>query len=103
MLSFRAAAAFDLKNPLTASQNFSVRLVDALGAGSNTVAVTSYRQLTFPTGYSVRRSVLQSVRIPLADFKGVYLRQIARIDLIFDKQAQGAIFLGDVLFAPKPE
>ena len=103
LLSFRVAAAFDLKNPLVGTQNFSIRLVDATGAASNLVAVADYRQITFPTGYSVRRSVLRSIRIPLADFKGVDLRQLIRVDLIFDKQTQGAIFLSDVLFAPRPE
>lgn len=103
LLSFRVAAAFDLKNPLVGTQNFSVRLVDATGAASNMVAVADYRQITFPTGYNVRRSVLRSIRIPLSDFKGVDLRQLIRVDLVFDKQSQGAIFLSDVLFSPQPD
>ena len=103
LLSFRVAEAFDQKNPLIGSQNFSIRLLDATGASSKAVAVADYKPITYPTGYGTRRSVLRSVRIPLADFKGVDLRRLLRVDLIFDKQPQGAIFLGDVLFSPKPE
>lgn len=103
LLSFRVAAAFDVKNSLIGTQNFSIRLLDATGATSKVVAVADYKPITYPTGYGTRRSVLRTIRIPLTDFANVNLKRILRVDLIFDKQPTGAIFLGDVMFAPKPE
>ncbi len=103
VLSFRVASAFDIKNPVLGSQNFSVRLVDSSGAVSTSLAVADYGQITYPTGYGFRRSVLRSIRIPLADFKNVDLRRLARIDLIFDKNRQGAIFLTEVQFSPNAQ
>jgi hypothetical protein len=100
MLSFRVAAAFDMRNPLVGSQDFSIRLMDAAGNSSPLLPVTKYKTITFPTGYNVRRSVLRSIRIPLADFSGVDLRRLVRVDLIFDQRPQGSIFLGEVMFAP---
>jgi hypothetical protein len=100
LLSFRVAAAFDLKNPLGGSQNFSLRLLDAAGASSQLLTVTDYRSIPYPTGYGFRRSVLRTIRIPLADFKNVDLRRLVRLDLIFDKLPQGAIFLTEVMFSP---
>lgn len=99
MLSFRAAAAFDLKNPVTGTQDFSVRLLDASGRTA-TVPLTRYVNLPYPTGFAFRRSVLRTVRIPLTDFPGVDLKRLVRVDLIFDRMQQGAIFLADVMFAP---
>ncbi|MBM3765288.1 MAG: hypothetical protein FJW32_07840 [Acidobacteria bacterium] len=100
LFSFRVAAAFDPKNPVIESQNFSLRMVDATGAVSKLIPVTNYKAIPYPTGYGFRRSVLRTVRIPLADFAGVDFKQLTRVDLIFDKQPQGALFLADVLFAP---
>ena len=100
ILSFRVAAAFDVKNPVVGSQNFSLRLVDATGAASRFLAVADYRPIPYPTGYGFRRSVLRTIRIPLADLGGVDLKRLTRVDLVFDKQPQGAIFLADVMFTP---
>jgi len=102
-LTFRAAAAFDLKNPVVGSQNFSIRLRDGADAGSNTVALTDYNTLPYPTGYGFRRSVLRTVRIPLAHFRNIDLRTLSRIEVFFDKTQQGAIFLTDVQFAQQPQ
>jgi hypothetical protein len=100
LLTFRVAAAFDPKNDPVGTQNFSVRLLDADGKASASLPVTNYRRIPYPTGYSVRRSVLATVRIPLRDFRDVDLRKIVRVDLIFDKTPRGAVFLSDVRFSP---
>lgn len=100
LLSFRVAAAFDLKNPVIGTQDFSIRLLDESGTVSSSVAVTNYKTIPYPTGYGFRRSVLRTIRIPLSDFKGVNLRRLVRVDLVFDKTSQGAVFLTDVMFSP---
>jgi len=102
LLSFRVAAAFDLKNPVTGSQDFSIRLLDASGAVSPRIAVTDYKTIPYPTGYGFRRSVLRTVRIPLTAFRNVDLRRVVRVDLIFDKNPQGSLFLTEVMFSPSP-
>ncbi|MBI3210859.1 MAG: hypothetical protein HYZ37_18395 [Candidatus Solibacter usitatus] len=99
-ISFRVAEQFDTRNPITTSQDFSIRLIDAAGTNSNAVALTAYRPLLYPTGYFYRRSVLKTIRIPLADFKGVDMSKIASVQFMFDKTPTGAIFLTDVQFTP---
>lgn len=102
MLVFRVAAQFSTRNPNSpTSQNFSVRLMDAAGATSNSIAAGDLRPIGYPTGAFFRRSVLRSMRVPLSDFRGVNAARITAVQFVFDKQREGAIFLTDVHFSPK--
>ncbi|MBL8234753.1 MAG: hypothetical protein JNL98_40010, partial [Bryobacterales bacterium] len=100
-LAVRVASQFSLKNRVAESQNFSVRLMDATGAMSNAVALADYRQIPYPTGSFFRLSVLNTVRVPLADFRGVDKSRITAVQLVFDKTREGAIFLTDVHLSPR--
>ncbi|MBI4910547.1 MAG: hypothetical protein HY820_43440 [Acidobacteria bacterium] len=102
MVAFRVAAQFSTLNPvLPASQNFSVRLLDASGKTSTSVAAADARPIPYPTGWGYRRSMLRTMRLPLESFKGVDLTSIAAIQFVFDKTPQGAIFLTDVHLSPR--
>ncbi|MBI3683783.1 MAG: hypothetical protein HY235_25700 [Acidobacteria bacterium] len=102
VLAFRVAAQFDPRNPNTpASQNFSVRLTDAAGNTSSAVVAGEVKPIPFPTGSVFRRSVLSSIRIPTADFRGADLSRITAIRFVFDRQREGAIFLSDVHLSPR--
>ncbi|MGH9660293.1 MAG: hypothetical protein ACRD96_17215 [Bryobacteraceae bacterium] len=96
-LALRAATAFNSRNTY-AGQEFTVRLADAAGATSVGVATSTYRTLPYPTGGLARHAVLKTVRIPLAAFSGVDRTRITRIQILFDKNPTGAIFLTDVHF-----
>lgn len=100
-LALRVASQFSLKNRVGENQNFSVRLVDTEGAMSNLVSVGEYRAIPYPTGSLFRISVLNTVRLPLSEFRGVNKSQIAAVQLVFDKTREGAIFLTDVHLSPR--
>ena len=97
LLSLRAAAKFDERNPIDGTA-FSVRLTDAAGK-SSIVATSKYTNIPYPVGYVYRRAILKSVRIPLADFVGVNLAAINKIEFVFDQKLTGHIYVSDVQFS----
>ena len=98
-LSFRVAVEFDNRNPANpGTQDFSVQL--KMGSTSTTsVAAAKYRNIPFPAGL-FRKSVMKTIRIPLADFGGLDRSKASEIDFIFDRVKTGAIFLSDIEFTP---
>ena len=84
-------------NP-TEPSSFSVRLVAGDGSMSDPVDVDNYTDLRGPVGTSVinLHPILQTVRIPLEDFRGVDLSRIRGIRFTFDGTATGAIYLSDI-------
>jgi hypothetical protein len=88
-------------NP-TEPSNFSLRLVAGDGSVSDPLYVDNYTDLRGPVGTSVNNlhsflhPILQTVRIPLADFRGVDLSRIRGIRFTFDGTATGAIYLSDI-------
>jgi hypothetical protein len=97
MLSFRAAVKFDSRNSIVDGSRFSVILRDSAG-NTRAVRTQDYTPLPYPLGYFYRRAVLKTVRIPLADFRGVDLTKVTQIELRFDQAAAGHIYLTDVHF-----
>lgn len=113
-LSLRAAV--DPLSPLNAAgatQRFTLRLTD--GAGQ-VAAVTTRRDepaLTFPPGNVTENEVfgptyssllpLSTLRVPLADFGGIDLTDVAEIALVFDQSLSGALFLGDLELSRPPQ
>jgi len=65
---------------------------------SDPVYVDNYTDLRGPVGTSVinLHPILQTVRIPLEDFRGVDLSRIRGIRFTFDGTATGAIYLSDI-------
>jgi hypothetical protein len=109
-LSLRAA--LDPLSPLNeagAYQAFSVQLVDRQG---KTVTVRTRPEepaLRYPPGNEVEndsfdggmftgRVPLTSIRLPLSDFRGVDLDQVAEINLLFDQRPSGTLFISDLEF-----
>ena len=83
----------DLNGPGSA-RPFSVALVDAAGRRS-TVPVSSAEAAvrSWPT-----LTVLGTVRIPIGRFRGVDLRRVTRLEIVFDRTARGAVIVSDVAF-----
>lgn len=98
-LAFRAAARFDPSNPnLLSSQRLKLRLVDVEGKSAEVITDADREAIPFPTGSSFRRTVLRTLRIPVARFRGVDLTKVARIEMVFDQHPTGSVYLSDVHF-----
>jgi hypothetical protein len=102
----RALAAFSVSVAVTpakadpelnddvAPRPFTVVLVDAAGRrASVAVSATEPAVRPWPT-----LTVLGTIRIPLARFRGVDLRRIVAVELAFDRTPRGALLVSDVAF-----
>lgn len=94
----------------TDSTNFSIQLVMADGSVSTVVSLSKYLQLKGPVGTKDRVSepdtggpkgelhpILNTVRIPLSDFSGANLAQVAGVRFIFNDTKTGAVFLSSIV------
>jgi len=96
-LQFRVALNFnDPHNPAGQDQDFTVRITDGAGATSSLVAST-YEKVYFPPDSAV--GVLNTARFPMSAFTGADITNIASVEFVFDRKAQGAIVVSDVAFA----
>lgn len=95
-LTLRAAAVYsDPRNTAGVSQDFEVTLVDSVGHRATVHAEPYARGALIPSlGTEQREMVLGGIRIPLAQFAGVDLSALDRIELGF--AGQGSIDLADV-------
>jgi hypothetical protein len=103
VLQFRAAVNFeDARNP-RAAQDFSVTLTDGVGISATTVVSGASAALYFPPGgpavVPLPKTVLNSVRVPLARFPGVDLTNVQSITFNFDRTVSGALLISDLQFA----
>lgn len=105
-LQFRASVNFvDTRNPAGVPQDVSVTLVDGAGNTSTVLASDFSGALFYPPGddgritLAVPKIVLNTVRLPLAAFKGVDLTDIGSILFQFDQTSQGALLISDIAFA----
>jgi hypothetical protein len=103
-LQFRASVNFeDARNPMNAAQDFSVTLTDGVGISATTIVSGSSAALYFPPGgpavTPLPKTVLNSVRVPLARFPGVDLTNIQSITFNFDRTGSGALLISDLQFA----
>jgi hypothetical protein len=109
-LDFRLSRQLDLTRNPPIPTNFSIRLVMADGSVSAPVSLCKYHDnLRGPVGgYEVTPAgmlnfgfhpILETVRIPLADFTGASLSQVRGVRFIFDGTTSGAIYLTNLRFA----
>lgn len=102
-------AAVDPLSPLNEAgepQAFSVQLTDRAGATAVVATRPNEPALIFPPGQAEEDSIfgelftgrapLTTIRLPLSDFAGIDLSQIAEIALLFDQTESGSLFMGDV-------
>jgi hypothetical protein len=106
-LHLRAAVdPLSLLNAPGQPQLFSLRLTDAAGKWA-AVPLTGEPALAFPVGVKGAKNsfnldtwdnhvILTSIRVPLAAFTGVNLRDVKSIALVFDVTDDGAIFVTDL-------
>jgi hypothetical protein len=107
-VQFRASVNFsDERNAAGLPQDLSVTVVDGAGLVSSVAVGPHTRALFYPPGSPpeesdfnlVPRVVLNTVRVPLAAFSGVFLQDVRSIRLDFDQEAEGALLLGDLMLA----
>lgn len=98
-VAFRAAVRFDSANPYGQnSQAYAVRLIDVENKSVLLRPTSETQSLPFPTGSLFRRAVLKTVRLPLAGATGVDLTKLSRVEIVFNGQAGGSVYLTEVQF-----
>lgn len=98
-VGFRAAVRFDSANPNSLnSQAYAVRLIDLENKTAVLRPTSDTQALPFPSGSLYRRAVLKSVRLPLAGVTGVDLKKLSRIEILFDGQPSGSVYVTEVQF-----
>jgi hypothetical protein len=107
-LQFRAFVDFtDPLNPVGQPQDLRVVLRDGAGLAASVAVSDHARALFFPPPVeeiddslsAIPRGVFNTVRVPLSAFHGVFLTDIQRVELVFDRTPSGAINLADLMFA----
>lgn len=89
-----------------ANQDFQVRLEDGTGERVYVSVADFTNALEFPPGVEsrtgssndVRMSLMTTVRIPMAMFIDLNLGDIRSVDLVFNQESSGAIFVSDLAF-----
>jgi hypothetical protein len=76
----------------SAPTSFSIQLVNADDTLSEPVKMSDYVELVTPGGHII----LDSARIPLADFHGANLANVRGVRFTFDDTARGAIYLASL-------
>jgi hypothetical protein len=107
-LQFRALVdSTDGLNPLDQPQDLSIELEDGAGLVASVRASDHSRSLYYPPSDDLPlqadtplpRGVLNTVRVPLADFDDIFLTDIRAVRLRFDQTNTGAINIADLAFA----
>ncbi|MGH9153712.1 MAG: hypothetical protein ACRD03_15225 [Acidimicrobiales bacterium] len=108
VVQFRAAVdVTDPLNPPGSPQDLTVELVDGAGVMASTTVAAHSAALFYPPSHddpieadsAVPRVVLNTVRIPLRAFGGVFLQDIRAVRLVFDRIPSGALNMADLMFA----
>jgi hypothetical protein len=107
-VDFRVERALDPLNPTTPT-DFAAQLVDSRNELSDPISVQDFVDLRGPVGGLLPpgpaleqaevenlHSMLQTVRIPVHEFKHVDQKSIRGIRFTFDKTPSGAIYLGNI-------
>lgn len=101
-LDFRAGRRMDdAEKELSTPIDFSVQLVDADDKLSTPVAIANYTRLQGPPNDSAE--VMQTIRVPVADFGSFDLKKVRGVRFVFDKSAKGQIRLAHVRFGVTTE
>jgi hypothetical protein len=81
----------------TGDVDFSISLANSNGTSSSLLPLKSYAVVRRPVGSSFTlNTILQTVRIPLADFTGANLSQFRGVRFTFNKTASSSVFLANV-------
>ena len=91
-LDFRIARKDDALNS-ESKTNFGVLLEDASGNFSNEISVDNYATINGPGNYN---PMMQTVRIPIAEFKNVNLKKIHGVRFAFDKTMSGYLYFANI-------
>lgn len=97
-LQFRAAVDFS-ECSAGPNFNFSVQLIDALGATSSLQIKDYTNVMYYPPGtqfWELPKVCFNSIKIPLNDFTGVDLMQIQKVKFLYDKSTVGSIYITDL-------
>jgi hypothetical protein len=86
----------------TGDVDFSIALANSNGRLSSPVTLKSVAVVRRPVGASQLNFVFQTVRIPLASFKGANLAQFRGVRFTFDRTASSLISLGNVRLTDSP-
>jgi hypothetical protein len=96
----RAGQSNDVKNQVDRDQDFRIELSD--GTHSHSVRAAQFQPLPYPAELngSVRRSVMQTLRLPLRVFAdhGVDIRNLRRITFFFDQPISGTSLVQGSMF-----
>jgi len=80
--------------------SFVIQLVMSDNSLSEGVCLKTYTDLVGPVGGpDGLHAIMQTVRIPLADFRGVSLAQIRGIRFTFNETATGPIYIANIRLA----
>lgn len=90
-LDFRISRASVASVPMS----FSIQLVNSDGALSRALKLHDYLELGTYGGHAV----LETARIPLADFANATLGSVRGVRFVFDDTAQGSIYLTSIRFS----
>lgn len=95
-------------NPVGAGQALTIRLTDRSGASASVTTAADEPALRYPAG-EMRQEPdspafftgivpFTDVRVPLSEFGGVNLADLAEVAIVMDRTPSGSLFLGDVEF-----
>lgn len=102
VIQFRASVNFtDSRNDPLSPQDLAVTLTDASGNSASSAISSASGALFYPPGEVtvIPKIVLNTIRVPLANFTGVDLTSVTRVSLEFNQITQGALLLSDLAFA----
>lgn len=98
-----------IRSKPTGDVNFSISLVDADAKLSESVALKDYAAVHRPGGsvqYSptayIRNEILQTVRIPLSNFKNIDLSRFIGVRFTFNRSEKAAIYLANLHLTRTP-
>ncbi len=100
-LQFRTAIDFSETTAGT-KINFTVQLIDGLGATSSKEISDYTKSMSYPPGtefLTLPKVCFNSIKIPLSDFTGVNLYQIQKVKFLFNKTTLGSIYVTDVMLS----
>jgi hypothetical protein len=96
-LDLRVERARDLQLNLSDTTDFTLQLVDANDGLSAPVRIAEYLDLRGPVGWANgTHRMLQTARIPLANFAPITLESIRALRLTFDQTASGTIHVANI-------
>lgn len=106
VLSLRVGQSIEGANPANTAQDFTIRVKQ--GGNTFTAPATNYAAIPYPAALSnppatipvnyARKTVMQTIRIPLRDLEaaGLDVRAIDTVEFVFDRTNAGALYFDDL-------